>query len=172
MKKFLTDKFLEALEETEFITRSIFLPAFHPFEVSLPKILKLQDNFEREWDGGEIKKALKRLTRSQYLRYTKKEDRYFLTSKGIRRVTEIRIRKKIKKDKKTKCKYLVLIFDIPEKDKKSRDLFRRKLRELGFKMIQQSVWAIQKDILKEIKILINLYKVKDCVKIFIAEKVV
>ena len=56
-------------------------------------------------------------------------------------------------------KNLLLIYDIPEGMKKERDWFRRQLKNLGFVMIQRSVWVgpspLPKeflDYLKEIKI--------------------
>lgn len=45
------------------------------------------------------------------------------------------------KRRKPDGKIRAVIFDIPEKLKRSRNLFRRHLRELGFKMKQQSVWV-------------------------------
>lgn len=44
-------------------------------------------------------------------------------------------------EKKTWDKrYMIVIFDIPEKQKKTRDRLRGKLGELGFGMLQESVW--------------------------------
>lgn len=37
-------------------------------------------------------------------------------------------------------RYMIVIFDIPEKQKKTRDRLRAKLDELGFGMLQESVW--------------------------------
>ena len=37
-------------------------------------------------------------------------------------------------------KWRILIFDIPEKIRWKRDIFREKLKSLGFGMVQQSVW--------------------------------
>lgn len=36
--------------------------------------------------------------------------------------------------------FMVVIFDIPEKERASRDILRTKLYELGFGMLQESVW--------------------------------
>jgi|SRR3989338_6587603 len=35
----------------------------------------------------------------------------------------------------------IIIFDIPEKQRRKRDWLRRKLLDMGFKMLQRSVWA-------------------------------
>jgi len=36
--------------------------------------------------------------------------------------------------------FMIVVFDISEKERKKRDTLRRKLRELGFGMMQESVW--------------------------------
>ncbi|AKM84662.1 MAG: PaaX family transcriptional regulator, phenylacetic acid degradation operon negative regulatory protein [candidate division Kazan bacterium GW2011_GWA1_50_15] len=45
------------------------------------------------------------------------------------------------KGRKPDGQWRIVIFDIPEKLKRSRNVFRRHLRELGFRMKQQSVWV-------------------------------
>lgn len=168
-KKFLTELFLEALERLELASRLMFLTAMPTQDVRIPTFSKLQNELLDNWDGGEIKKAINHLSRSGFIK--KKKDKYFLTAKGVGRLLEIRIKKKIENKKKTKNKYLVLIFDIPENIRHQRNSFRRKLKALGFEMIQQSVWIIQYDVLDELKRLIELYKVDDYVRFFIAEKI-
>lgn len=49
-------------------------------------------------------------------------------------------------DKKWDGKWRVVIFDIKEKERKQRDTLRAKLRELGFGMIQESVWLSPHDV--------------------------
>jgi DNA-binding transcriptional regulator PaaX len=48
---------------------------------------------------------------------------------------------KIQKPKKWDRKWRVVIFDIPEKKKKNRELFREKLKNLGFHQLQKSVFV-------------------------------
>src|SRR3989344_2971341 len=44
---------------------------------------------------------------------------------------------------------LLLVYDIPEERKKERDWFRRQLMNLGFVMIQRSVWVGPSPLSKE-----------------------
>lgn len=48
-------------------------------------------------------------------------------------------------------RWRIVIFDIPEKEKKARDRLREKLRELGFGMIQESVWLTPYNVAKDIR---------------------
>lgn len=43
-------------------------------------------------------------------------------------------------------KYRIIIWDIPEKKRRLRDLLRRKLREWQFRSIQKSVWVSKKNV--------------------------
>jgi len=48
-------------------------------------------------------------------------------------------------------KWRIVIFDIPEETKKVRDRLREKLKELGFGMIQESVWLTPYNVAKDIR---------------------
>jgi len=63
-------------------------------------------------------------------------------------------------------KFIIFIFDIPEKEKRKRDWLREVLKKLGLKMIQKSVWIGKTKIPKEF--LDDLFKLKiiDYVEIF------
>ena len=52
-------------------------------------------------------------------------------------------------------KYRIVIWDIPEVNRRVRDLFRRKLREWEFVSLQKSVWVSRKNVTKKINKLIN-----------------
>ncbi len=69
--------------------------------------------------------------------------------------------------KKWDGKWRAVIFDIEEKRRKSRDLFRRKLRELGFGMIQESVWVSPYDFAIDFRDYIESINMQD--EVFILE---
>lgn len=49
----------------------------------------------------------------------------------------------------------IVIFDIPERNKRVRDKFRRKLKHWGFKNWQQSVWVTKNDVTDKLRSLIE-----------------
>lgn len=57
-------------------------------------------------------------------------------------------------------KWRVVIFDINEKDRRQRDTLRDQLRELGFGMLQESVWIFPYPIEEELTELLDTWKVK------------
>lgn len=81
-----------------------------------------------------------------------------LTGKGWQQVLRDKIRTVNKKRKEGIC---LVIFDVPESERRVRDVLREFLVDLEFKMIQKSVWATNKDVLRELCALLQgagLYK--------------
>jgi len=103
-----------------------------------------------------------------YIEKIIKEDKPYirLTSKG---------KEKIQRDfslvrfqnKKWDKKWRVVIFDIEEKRKKQRDQLREKLKELGFGMIQESVWISPYDIVVDFREFIKTIGLED--NVFVME---
>jgi len=63
----------------------------------------------------------------------------------------------IKKPKKWDKKWRTIIFDIPENRRIKRDLFRGKLKEMGFYQLQKSVWVCPYPCRKEINLLRDFF---------------
>lgn len=62
-------------------------------------------------------------------------------------------------------KWRVVIFDVPEKRRIARDLFRQKLKSWGFKIWQQSVWVTKKNCAKELRDYIKKVGIQDWVMV-------
>ena len=60
----------------------------------------------------------------------------------------------------------LVIFDFPEAAKESRQAFRRLLRRIGFEFIQFSVWSSKKNIIFEIREVVDILKLGRWVKIY------
>lgn len=88
----------------------------------------------------------RRTLRSAFYR-AQKRGLITIDSEGIPRLTcrGIAATKTYKPKKLGRNAYILLIFDIPESERKKRDHLRALLRELSFKKIQQSVWACRYD---------------------------
>lgn len=102
--------------------------------------------YDRPLKKSSFAKALKRL-REQNLIETVNGDEAIirLTDKG----KSAALWEKYKSLKKTwDGKWRIVAFDIPEKYFLVRDLFRRRIKELGFKQLQKSVWISKVDCAK------------------------
>lgn len=68
-------------------------------------------------------------------------------------------------------KWRVVIFDIPEKYKKLRDTFRKRLRQLGLYTLQDSVYISPYSCFDEVEFLRELYGIAFTVRYFVAEQI-
>lgn len=93
-----------------------------------------------------------------------------LTKKGISRALKASFfsqEMKMRKDRK----WIMIIFDIPQRHKKARNLLRSILVNLGYKMFQQSVWVSPYDISEKTEKLLQFYSLDNYVKIFLIEEI-
>ena len=67
-------------------------------------------------------------------------------------------------------KYLMVFFDIPEKERQKRDDLRFILRELGFQPIQKSVWATEYQVEKQLQTAITNCALERYVKPLIVQE--
>jgi DNA-binding PadR family transcriptional regulator len=122
---------------------------------------------ENEWKkaGNRFYSMLNKLEKDGLIKKTKDKNKslFGITSKGKEKLKILKNRKKndlpFKKYKKQDSnRTSIVIFDIPEKYRRKRDWLRVAITNLGFKMIQKSVWIgdvkISKDFLESLK---NLY---------------
>ncbi len=65
----------------------------------------------------------------------------------------------------------LVIFDIPEKNKKGRDAFSRTLKKLGFYQLQKSVFIYPHDCQNELDFLIEFFDLRPFVRILLAKRV-
>ncbi|MCC6323165.1 hypothetical protein IT400_00030 [Candidatus Nomurabacteria bacterium] len=70
------------------------------------------------------------------------------------------------KTKPTGDTQILVLFDIPEKQRKIRNWLRLQLKLWDFKMIQQSAWVGDGPLPKEFVDHIKLLNIKNCVKVF------
>lgn len=73
-------------------------------------------------------------------------------------------------DQKWDNKWRIVIFDIPETKKEMRNFFRKKLYELGYRKLQESVWINPNNIADEIEYLIELCEAKPYVHYLLVEE--
>ncbi len=139
----------------------------------------------REYSNKEIERELKRRMKQRYhnLIYKLKKSGlieeklknnkkfFILTAKGKEKISFLKQRSKARLpeyfySKEKSDKFTIIIFDIPEKEKRKRNWLRAVLGNLGFKMVQKSVWIGKIKVPKEfLDDLFNL-KLIDFVEIF------
>lgn len=174
----ITDEFLwdlyNLLEKTDEIIDELFLSPSRRmrslrYSVELDKLRK---KYERKRARRNFRQFIYYLKKQGYIKIKNLEEKQgvLLTKKGAEKVLKTKFKMKEKKKRKDR-KWLMVIFDIPERKRKLRTLFREYLQFLGFKMLQQSVWVCPFNVFKEIEGVIRRYSIDPYVKIFFIEEI-
>ncbi len=125
---------------------------------SIPKEL-------RRIDQRSIRKALSDLERDGLIAITEHTDNTFsvvLSPHATQRLGAIEMHKVARKrPKKWDQKWRLLIYDVSEDRKKSRDAIRRELQSVGFLELQHSVWIFPFDVTDVMQLLRELYDLKE-----------
>lgn len=148
----ITDKILDFLDF-----------AYHPNKVIYGYIPK-------EYSRNSINIALKRLERKGFIQKGIMEDEicYRLTKLGDERQKQKENKEKLTNIKSTKWDKLwrVVMFDIPEENKRVRHVLRKTLKILGFWPLQKSVWISKNNCTNELEKQIKELKLDQFVLVF------
>lgn len=117
-----------------------------------------------------IQTAIAQLKKEKFIEKKRISGKLFinLTNKGLIAA----IRHKTTNDKKPPInEYCVVVFDIPESERKIRNFFRSFLKESGFKQLQQSVWYTKKDVSEDIIRLVRAADAEKWVRVIKAKSI-
>lgn len=120
---------------------------------------------------SDIDRAVKRLKKQKLIAisYEGKQTKITLTENGQRKVLSFKLSEMKLKKGKWDGWWRIVIFDIPEKDKKARNFLRSKMQELGFYMLQKSVLVTPWECKDEIDFIKHYYGIGDCVNLIRAK---
>ena len=151
---------------------AVALAATSPYFVQ--NLLSARKKFKR-YPNKKISSTFDTLRRQGFLLVEKRGNQIYisLTEEGRKKAGMCQIGElAIKKPKKWDGKWRLLIFDIPEKRKIAREALRGKLKELGFRKFQQSVWMHPYDCTAEVDLLKRFFGLIDKeAQLIIAEKI-
>jgi len=111
---------------------------------------------KKKYSKRKVYDVFYNLQRYGYINFEKRNHQLYmtLTDKGRRIAGIFQIDDlKIKVPRKWDRKWRLVIFDISELKRTKRELFRSKLKQLGFKPLQKSVWACPYECKDEIELL-------------------
>lgn len=115
----------------------------------------------KDFDKPVISQAIKRLREKGYLETEVNEGKVLvkLTELGEDALGFVDDRKPWDK------KWRIVIYDIPENKRGVRDLFRRRLKEWGFKLWQKSTWITKNDVTIKLRRLVKQLGISDWVAV-------
>lgn len=115
------------------------------YSAQMRSLLNLPSNTKE----SSLAAAIRRLRKRGLVEQEKNEE-----GKTILKLTTLG-REFLGKDEAWDGKYRIIIWDIPEKKRVIRNLFRRRLKEWGFKNLQRSVWISKKNATDKLRKLIS-----------------
>ena len=130
------------------------------------------DKYRKSKGKEAFSKFIYRLKSNNYIKVENLQGKQaiILTKEGLNKVLKASFVIEGRKKRKD-GKWTMLIFDVPEKYRKSRDLLRSILYNLGYKMFQQSVWVTPYDVSEKTEILFQFHSLDTYVKIFLIEEI-
>jgi len=159
---------MNALKEK--LLLSILAGVSFGFSYSPRRQFRILKEFSKEWrkiDEKALKRKIWELYRSHLIEAKENPDGSFsftLTSEGKLKVLTYHFQEMKIKQKNWDGKWRLVIFDIPEKLKVTRNAFREKLKELGFYELQKSVFVIPYPCEDEINFLIEFFNLRKFVR--------
>lgn len=145
--------------------------AFPKAGVALGSLL-LGDKKYRDWRSDQI---LSQLNKQKYvdIKYNNNSSvTVKITKNGMNRALTYQLDiMTVRKPKRWDKKWRVVIFDIPEKYRRVRDIFRSRLRQLGLFKLQESVYVYPYPCFDEIEFLRELYGIPFTVSYLLVDKI-
>lgn len=176
----LTSEQRERFNEYATIALNIALAgAIVALALTAPNALKMFAPLKKRkwWQSEEAEEEIKvfneKLIKDNYLKKKTKDGKQYLyiTSKGRREIINFEIDDIEIKKRKWDGKWRIVIFDIPEKYRMARNVLRSKLKEIGFVIIQKSVWVCPYECEKEIAFIAKVYMIEQYVNYLRADQI-
>ena len=131
--------------------------------------------YKNQKEKQKVYNALKYLKQKKLVDITEKPNGILvkITTKGYELVEfyESIEKMKIKQPEKWDRKFRLVIFDIPAKKQGARVALLQKLKDMGFYMLQKSIWVHPYDCVNEIATLRKLFEVEPYVKIITTQAI-
>ncbi|MEK9143374.1 MAG: CRISPR-associated endonuclease Cas2 [Patescibacteria group bacterium] len=146
--------------------------AFPPALTGVAALMKLGRGSYSPWG---MRRTLKRLKKQKYVAVQESRDgkvTVTITKNGMIRALTYELNTlSIQKPTRWDGKWRVVIFDVPEKEKKLRDTFRMRLLQMGLYQLQKSVYVSPYPSFNEIEFLRELYGIAVTVLYMTVEKI-
>lgn len=130
---------------------------------------------ENSYDRWKTKKILMQLKKQKFITVKENPDNTVtvkITNQGIVRALTYQLESmRLNKKKNWDKKWRLVIFDIPDKYRKIRDIFRMRLRQLNLYPLQESIYVSPYPCFNEIEFLRELYGIPFTVKYLLVEKI-
>ncbi len=171
----ITDQFLwdvlNAFSSIEDAGRFIFHPARSMRHVGMSAHDPIYQKYRKVLKPQEFSKLIYWLKKNNYIKVKNLEGKkaVMLTKEGVSKAFKASFKLEELQKRKDE-KWIMLIFDLPKYHQKSRKLLRSILINLGYKLLQHSVWVTPYDVSEKTEQLLQYYSLDKYIKIFLIER--
>jgi len=176
MKIRITDQFLwdiiyPFLSEVDDITHFLLSNTYRRTRILFGNENPVFRKYRKNKTERQFSQLIYYLKKNNYIKIKNLENKkaIILTKKGISKVLKASFSIEDKK-KRGDGKWMMIIFDIPQAHRKARNLLRSVLKNLGYKMFQQSVWVTPYDVSEKTEKLLQAYSLDKYVKVSLIEE--
>ncbi|OHA65825.1 MAG: CRISPR-associated endonuclease Cas2 [Candidatus Wildermuthbacteria bacterium RIFCSPHIGHO2_01_FULL_49_22b] len=133
-----------------------------------PELRQFRREYEKRRSAQQFSKLVYDLKRRGVIKV--QGEGVMLTSKG--REEALRIRWKLaESQKRNDGKMVMVMYDLPEKQRQMRDIFRSVLASLGYQEFQKSIWVCKKKVERETEEAIREYNLWEYARLFIIKEI-
>jgi len=138
------------------------------------KVLKEVSRAWKEINREKLRKEIRNLYRSKMVGKKENPDGSYtiaLTEKGKLKALTYHFQKMKIEGEKWDGKWRLVVFDIPEKIRGGRRALREKIKELGFRELQKSVWIFPYECKDEIDFIVEFFDLRKYVRFATLESI-
>ena len=153
----------------------------NPLRPTLPIMVReisrlLRENTQADIGEDSIRKSLRHLEKKEVINLVERGDKayVYLKDAGNFTIAEYSIKALLdlkKKNKQWDGKWFLVFFDVPEIQRKKRDILRKYLTKIGFYRYQKSIYLFPYECEKEIVYLKKIVEGAKYMKYIIADKI-
>jgi len=175
MKLPITDQFLlDFLEVASDIGHIAYGRKHKMGDLLIPLEDPIYEKYRKMKNRRQFSNFISYLKRNNFIKVRNLQGKqaFLLTKKGLDEAIKASFKKEKDYFKKRKDgKWIMVIFDIPKSHKKSRNLLREILLNLGYKLFQHSVWVSPYDVSERTEELLQVYSLDKFIRIFLINEI-
>lgn len=165
-RKIFTKEVLKVIAIGGILLGSVAVP-------TLPMAVGAAIKIWKKVNKKDLGRIIKRLEKQEMISINDKDGKILIeiTDKGRRRLLEYDFENLELKAKRRDGRWRLIIFDIPEGKKSARDIFRRKLLDMGMIRLQDSVFACAFPCKNEIDFLSHFLEISDFITLVSLDRI-
>ncbi|HLD70315.1 MAG TPA: CRISPR-associated endonuclease Cas2 [Negativicutes bacterium] len=172
MKLSISDQFLWDVYDFLSDMHDKIDPIISPYPTSITRLVAPNTPLAKKYSRQQFSKLISYLKKGRYIKVKNLQQNtgLIITRRGMEKVLMASVHPS-RAEKRKDGKWLMVMFDVPEKMRVMRNLLRSLLQNLGYRKFQHSVWVTPYDVLDATEKVLAMHSMDEYVKIFVIKEV-